>query len=135
MPNFLRRFRPGKGDNPEDRDLIKLMTDGGEQLATRPRETTHYLHFSDSSSAARAAEGARSAGFSAVIEGPEERDDWQVQARHVIVVDLPAITTARGVLSDVADKAGGYYDGWDTYADAALDEMAQGSDYDAADSV
>jgi regulator of RNase E activity RraB len=125
MPNFLRRFR-GEDVNPGDRDLIKLMTDGGEQLATRPRETTHYLHFEDSGSAARAAEGARSAGFTVLIEGPEERDDWQVQARHVIIVDLPTITTARGVLTELADKAGGYYDGWDTYADAALDEMAKG---------
>jgi regulator of RNase E activity RraB len=126
MPNFLRRFRRGEDFHPGDRDLIKLMTDGGEQLATRPRETTHYLHFEDSGSASRAAEGARSAGFSVVIEGPEERDDWQVQARHVIIVDLSTITTARSVLTEVADTAGGCYDGWDTYADAALDEMAKG---------
>jgi regulator of RNase E activity RraB len=49
--------------------------------------------------------------------------DWQVRAKHVIIVNEATITAARQSLTPVAEAAGGYYDGWDTYADAALDQM------------
>jgi regulator of RNase E activity RraB len=122
MPSFLDRFR--RSDvNQDDRNLINLMLEGGEQLATRPRETTHYLHFESAEQAEIAAEGARAAGFVVETEGPSEEraDDWQVQAKHTILVNEETITAARRALTPVAEAAGGYYDGWDTYADEALD--------------
>ncbi len=125
MPGFMHRFR--RSDvNKGDRDLISLMLEGGEQLATRPRETTHYLHFESAEAAQTAADGARAAGFVVETEGPSEEraDDWQVQARHTILVNEETITAARRALTPVAEAAGGYYDGWDTYADDALDSMA-----------
>ena len=124
MPSFMDRFR--RGDvNKDDRDLINMMLDGGEHLATRPRETTHYLHFESAKSAQTAADGARAAGFFVETEGPSEEraDDWQVQVKHTILVNEETITAARRALTPVAETAGGYYDGWDTYADAALDSM------------
>jgi regulator of RNase E activity RraB len=126
MPSFLDRFR--RSDvNQDDRNLINLMLEGGEQLATRPRETTHYLHFESAGQAEIAAEGARAAGFVVETEGPSEEraDDWQVQAKHTILVNEETITAARRALSPVAEAAGGYYDGWDTYADEALDSMTR----------
>ena len=126
MPGFLDRFRRSDVD-PGDRDLIRLMLDEGEQLGTRPRETTHYLHFETAQAADIAASKARVAGFRVEIGGPEdEREDWQVRASHTIIVDEQTITMARGTLTPVARDAGGFYDGWDTYADAALDEMGSG---------
>ena len=41
----------------------------------------------------------------------------------MIIVKIETITTARQTLTPVAEAAGGYYDGWDTYADDALDKM------------
>jgi regulator of RNase E activity RraB len=121
LPGFLDRFR--RSDvNEGDRDLIKLMLDGGEQLATRPRETTHYLHFQSAQSAQIAGREAAAAGFEVETEGPEDRDDWQVRAKHTILVNEQTITVARRALTAVAEGADGYYDGWAPYADAALDE-------------
>lgn len=121
MPSFMDRFR-GRDVNKADRDLIQLMLERGEQLATRPRETTHYLHFKSAVSARIAAERAQGAGFSVSTEGPgNDRDDWQVQAKHTILVNEETITKARRALTSVAEASGGYYDGWDTYADASLD--------------
>jgi regulator of RNase E activity RraB len=129
MPSFMDRFR--RNDvNLDDRDLINLMLEGGEQLATRPRETAHYMHFESVEPARIAADGARAAGFVVEMEGPSEEraDDWQVQAKHNILVNEETITAARRTLTAVAEAAGGYYDGWDTYADEALDSMTpQGS--------
>ena len=125
MPGFLDQFRR-RDVNPDDRDLIQIMLDEGEQLGTRPRETTHYLHFQEGDAASLAADGATAAGFQVQVGGPEEdRDDWQVRASHTIIVDEQAITAARRTLTKVAEDAGGYYDGWDTYADAALDDMTK----------
>jgi regulator of RNase E activity RraB len=125
LPSFMDRFRR-TNVNQGDRDLINLMLDGGEQLAARPRETTHYLHFKSAEAARIAADGARAAGFVVEMEGPSEEraDDWQVQAKHTILVNEETITADRRALTPVAEAAGGYYDGWDTYADAALDSMA-----------
>jgi regulator of RNase E activity RraB len=122
VPRFFDRFR-GSDVNQGDRDLIRMMLDGGEQLATRPRETTHYLHFQTAAAAQVAADASKTAGFVVDTEGPgDERDDWQVQAKHTILVTEQTITAARQTLTPVAEAAGGYYDGWDTYADAALDQ-------------
>jgi regulator of RNase E activity RraB len=126
MPSFFDRFR--RSDVFEgDRDLIKHMLDDGQQLATRPRETTHYLHFATHDAALGAADKAQALGFDIDIEGPEgRRDFWQVLAKHTILVTEETITTARRTLTPVAEAAGGVYDGWDTYADEALDQMAAG---------
>jgi hypothetical protein len=119
--NVLRRT---KGVFQGDRDLIDLMLDAGEKLATRPRETTHYLHFASKPAAVEVADAARSLGFQVDVEGPEAgRNDFQVQARHTILVTIEAITAARLALTPVAESAGGVYDGWDTYADDALEAM------------
>jgi hypothetical protein len=126
MRGFLDRFGHAEVDSG-DRDLIRLMLDEGEQLGTRPRETTHYLHFETAEAADEAASPARAAGFTIEIGGPDEgREDWQVRASHTIIVSERTITAARGILTEVAQDAGGLYDGWDTYADAALDEMGSG---------
>lgn len=37
-----------------------------------------------------------------------------------------SITEARSTLTPIAARAGGYYDGWDTDADAALDAKKEG---------
>lgn len=87
MPSFLDRFRKS-AVHQGDRDLIRLMLEGGEQLGTRERETSHYLHFESADAAEAAAIGARAAGFSVEVEGPgEDRDDWQVRAIHTILVN------------------------------------------------
>jgi len=71
-----------------------------------------------------AADAAEAAGFEVDVEGPESgRDDWQVQAKHTILVAIEPISAARRTLTDVAGAAGGRYDGWDAYADEALDAM------------
>ena len=122
MPRFVDRVR-GSDVNQGDRDLIRMMLDGGEQLATRPRETTHYLHFQIAAAARVAADASKTAGFVVDTEEPgDERNDWQVQAKHTILVTEQTITAARRTLTPIAEAAGGYYDAWDTYADAALDE-------------
>jgi Regulator of ribonuclease activity B len=124
MPTFFNRFK-GRDVNAGDRDLIRRMLSGGEKLATRPRETTHYLHFVDETAARRGAEGASRAGYIVELVPPGVGiTDWQVEARHTILVDETAITDARGTLTAVAEGANGRYGGWDTYADAALDSMA-----------
>jgi Regulator of ribonuclease activity B len=126
MPGFLDRFRRSDVDSG-DRELIRLMLDEGEQLGTRPRETTHYLHFESARAADEAVTQARAAGFMVEVGGPDEgRDDWQVRASHTIIVNESTITTARRRLTGVALDAGGLYDGWDTYSDEALDEMHSG---------
>ena len=122
MPSFLDRFR-GSDVNPGDRELIQHMLRAGQELNTRPRETTHYLHFNEPEAAQEAAEGAAAAGYDAEVVGPDGLVDWQVRARHTITVNEEAITAARRRLTAVAEEAGGVYDGWDTYSGEALDQM------------
>jgi regulator of RNase E activity RraB len=123
MPSFRNRSRTPDVD-PDDRELIRLMLQAGEKLASRPRETTHYLHFQDETAARRARLGAQAAGFEVELVAPGDGIvDWQLRASHTIIVDEPSITAARRALTPVAEQAGGRYDGWDTYADDALDQM------------
>ena len=124
MPSLFDRFKR-RDVNPGDRELIRHMLRAGEKLGTRSRETTHYLHFHDERAARRGAEGAKAAGYVVEVVPPGDGIiDWQVRASHTILVDEPTITDARATLTTVAANAQGRYDGWDTYADAALDKMA-----------
>lgn len=105
-----------------DRELIRLMRRGGEALDTRARETTHYLHFSSEAQANAAAANVPRDMFALEIAAPESNVvDWQVRAIHTILVNEKSITDARRILTPIAEAAGGYYDGWDTDADSALD--------------
>ena len=125
MPSLFDRFKRDDVD-PDDRELIRLMLDGGEKLASRARETTHYLHFDDDGAARTAAEDAHGAGYDVEIVAPGDGiEDWQVRASHTILVEERVITDARRTLTAIASDAGGRYDGWDTYADEALDEMGR----------
>lgn len=111
-----------RGVDPGDRAVIQHMLKSGEKLSTRPRETTHYLLFEDETSARHAGTGVAGAGFRAEVTPPGDGlPHWRVEAFHTIIVDENSITAARKALTAVAHQAGGAYDGWDTYADAALD--------------
>lgn len=123
MTGFLGRLR-GKKVHPGDRQLIQHMLDAGQQLASRPRETTHYLLFRDEATARRAAVDAAGHGFRTEVTAPGDGIDvWRALAHHTIIVDEDAISAARVSLTAIAERAGGEYDGWDMYADEALDQM------------
>lgn len=126
MRGLFDRFR-NTDVHPGDRQLIGHMRQAGQRLATRERETTHYLHFTSDADAQRAATDARAGGFDVEVEAPGDGlVDWQVRARHTILVEEGTITAARRTLTRIAESAGGHYDGWDAFADEALDRMSSG---------
>ncbi len=110
--------------DPADKMLIAHMRAGGEKLSSQARETTHYLNFDSQSAARQAAELAAAQGFAAEVAGPGDGvDHWAVHAIHTILVGEDSISSARRVLTEIAEQAGGVYDGWDTYSDAAIAKM------------
>lgn len=122
MGGFFGRLKR-RNVHPGDRQLIQHLLNAGEQLTSRPRETTHYLLFNDEAAARRAASEATGEGFRTEVTVPGDGiNRWRALAFHTILVNEDTISAARGTLTTVAERAGGEYDGWDTFADAALDK-------------
>ncbi len=106
---------------PEDGDhkVLEQMIARGTNLAL-PRHTVYYLYFENLEAARSAAQELSSHGYEAKSGMPSQiptRNIWPVIAEKIVVVNEASVTQDRVLLTSVAERYGGEYDGWE----AALD--------------
>lgn len=98
-----------------DRRITDLLRDEGDTLNT-PRRVDHWAYFPTAEAAAGYTAEAKTIGFA--CEGAIEEDEhasFRTQLYRDDSVELDHIHGVVVELSDLADRHGGYYDGWETY--------------------
>lgn len=95
-----------KGEIP----ALDRLEKSGVDLS-KPTEINYYLYFSDSVTAAKAADSARAAKWEAeVLRG---RSGWTCQATKTMVLERAAILDATMRVSAIATSLGGTYNRWE----------------------
>lgn len=90
---------------------IRALADVSD--ASTPHSIAHFLYLpAEENAAAIAGELAR-LGFIVQELPPEQDEDWLVLARHEIVPTETAIIATRAQLTELAERFGGNYDGWE----------------------
>jgi regulator of ribonuclease activity B len=97
----------------DDREILAALLAEGADL-DRPREVQHFCDFPDGATARAAAADLEHAGWVVEVGAPDEHDDaWSVQASRAGHVLTPAAMVADAeLLTSVAARHGGEYDGW-----------------------
>jgi hypothetical protein len=73
----------------------------------------HYVYLPSKDGAAELTARLHSQGFSTEDRRGADGINWLVLAKHEIVPSEESITSARKLMEELADVAGGVYDGWE----------------------
>ncbi|MDQ2766019.1 MAG: ribonuclease E inhibitor RraB [Gemmatimonadota bacterium] len=92
--------------------VLQQLREAGADL-TKPTEVNYYLYFSDSGTAARAADSVRAFGFEAEVRSGRGRTQWLCLATNNMIPDTTAIFAATKKFSELTKRLGGDYDGWE----------------------
>jgi hypothetical protein len=113
---LLDRIRnKGRPDTPQDADrlVLRQLESLGSDL-TRPRHVVHYLYFPAEEPARAAAEVIDGAGYTTVVEPPNDRiAEWCVKADTTRVVNAATVEAFRAWFEHVAAEHDGEYDAWE----------------------
>lgn len=127
MPLFRRRQdesldpnarSPELGVKYKDPQLMGQLLQAGADLH-QPRHALYFLYFSSSEAAESGAVDARAAGYSCEVRPPlpDYPDQWSlVCERADAMIDPPGVIAADDLFSDIADRLGGEFDGWEAAA-------------------
>ena len=100
-------------DAQADAETIEDLVANGADLA-RPVLTDHVIEQLTEDSARGIAAELESRGYTNVrVEPPfEEEGGWGVIASRELLLSAKSIAAVRAELSGLAERGGGYYDGW-----------------------
>lgn len=100
---------PADADRLALRQLEKLGAD-----LTKPRHVIHFVYFEEEGPARRAAEVMEQAGYSTIVQPPDDRfKEWRVHADSTRVVSETTVDGFRSWFEHVANTHDGEYDGWE----------------------
>jgi regulator of RNase E activity RraB len=102
-----------KADSITDLDRKTLEHLQRRSKMDRSHLVLHYLYFKNKDSANKAADRLRSSQFVVEARLVSDEREWQVLAKHQIVLTADAIAAARRQMQQIADENLGEYDGWE----------------------
>jgi regulator of RNase E activity RraB len=111
----------GKYDEPQDGDQMVLSRlEEMRSDLSKPRHSIHYFYFEDEPNAEAAAKELKKMGFNAATCELLETSNglkWPVKAEQISVINEDVINALRGPLTEIAERHGGDYDGWEAQID------------------
>jgi regulator of RNase E activity RraB len=101
-------------ENEGDRMIIARLVELGSDLSN-PRHIVHYLYFQTLEGRLAAqtllAESGYQTRFGLTIE--TDVHPWSLIAERNGILNEDSVSRERSLMNDIAEKQGGYYDGWE----------------------
>jgi regulator of RNase E activity RraB len=98
-----------------DREVLNALREHGDAL-TQPREIVHWAYFPTSASRTLFVDASRRMGFeiNGTSDPNEKSREFGARVSHVDIPGEEIIERVAASLSELAERCGGDYDGWET---------------------